>query len=118
NNLFIILRALFTAILILLSSFSAKALTIPPNMDFEFGDFTFWMLYDGIGSGMVANGWPQSIVGGPTGGLWGLPKVLPTPNRHTITNPTMGNDPNCGFPVVAPFPGNGFSARLGEIGVS
>lgn len=74
----------------------------PPNLDFEFANFTNWICE----IGNVA----------PTTGFvtWNPVSITPVANRHTIvTAATAGNDPFGGFPTLCPN-GSVASVRLGN----
>lgn len=82
---------------------NSQAGLCPPNLDFEFGDFTNWLCRTGtvyVGPGNV-----NSITWVGTG---------QTPNQHTIISAaTAGVDPYGGFPQICPN-GSGYSVKLGN----
>lgn len=93
----------FFLILVLMTNSAKKSLaqpvTCPPNIDFEFGDFTNWVC--GAGSATVPVTYP-------------LPVVPPQPGRHTIiAAATAGLDIYGNFPELCPN-GSGFSVKLGN----
>lgn len=77
--------------------------TCPPNLDFEFGDFTNWETFTGITD--VYDGKNRMV----------LNPSPPMPGRHQIisaaNNP--GLDPYGGFPQLCPYGGN-YSVKLGN----
>ena len=91
---------LLTTLFILFSSFSFSQ-GCPPNIDFEFGNFTNWECsigsVDAIGS--------QNVIT--------LAPSPPTANRHEIVNAASGNDYYGGFPQLCPY-GSTSSVRLGN----
>lgn len=98
------LHRIFTGVIIFL--FPATAFTqaglCPPNLDFEFGDFTNWVCRTGsvFGTGNV-----NTITWTGTG---------QAVNQHTIINAaTAGTDPYGGFPEICPN-GSNFSVKLGN----
>ncbi len=78
----------------------------PPNIDFEFGDFTGWQCWVGH----------TFDVGGSNKIIWdapGLP-VPPDPNRHLMLSaPSNLRDPFGNFPINCPN-GSGHSIKLGN----
>ncbi len=72
----------------------------PPNVDFEYGNFTNWILYRGT----------NTSVG--TTAVWTMATTAAAPGLHTVTSGT-GTDIFGGFPIVEPFGGN-FSLKLGR----
>lgn len=80
---------------------NAQAGLCPPNLDFEFGDFSNWACQAGIvdpGGNLILNPTP------------------PIPGRHTIIPAaTAGQDPYGFFPQNCPN-GSGFSVKLGNNG--
>jgi gliding motility-associated-like protein len=87
---------------IFLNTVNAQSGLCPPNLDFEFGDFTGWQCR----TGSVA------LVGGRNTITWtGIGQV---PGRHTIISAAIGGtDPYGGFPVSCPN-GSQFSVMLGN----
>ncbi|TMI62635.1 MAG: PKD domain-containing protein [Bacteroidetes bacterium] len=73
----------------------------PPNLDFEFGDFTNWVCR--TGNVILSNG-VNKVVWTGTGQV---------NDRHTIIPAGSGNDVYGGFPQSCPN-GSGFSVRLGS----
>ena len=99
-------KKLIIAIIFLHSFGSAKSQAglCPPNLDFEFGDFSNWICRTGT----------VSVSGGLNRINWtGMGQV---PGRHTIISAaTGGTDPYGGFPELCPN-GSGFSMKLGNNG--
>ncbi|MFI5221680.1 MAG: gliding motility-associated C-terminal domain-containing protein [Bacteroidia bacterium] len=73
----------------------AQTVFCPPNVDFEYGNFSNWYLYTGFCCPINTN-----ILSGPV------------TNRHTLTNISTPIDAYGGFPAVAPGGGN-HSVKLG-----
>jgi len=94
----IILRSFTVCLFICFQNFSAIA-QCPPNIDFEFGNFSGWQCYSGLYTG-----------GTPTPG-----PVFPTPGRHNMySNPPGNGFDSCGFfPKNCPN-GSGHSIRIGN----
>lgn len=92
-------HTLLTCIL-LPACFTAVA-QCPPNIDFEYGDFTNWTCYTGFVS--AASG--QNVIS--------LTPSGPVANRHTMYSPGAGYDPFGNFPVNCPN-GSGHSIKLGN----
>lgn len=92
----------FFLLTLLLSVNKIALAQCPPNIDFEFGDFTNWKCYTG------------SFV---SPSILSLFPSAPTPNRHTINAavPGSGLDPYGFFPIDCPN-GSGKSVRLGNSG--
>jgi gliding motility-associated-like protein len=113
----IILPALFSVFIALVPFLGySQPLSCPPNIDWEFGDFTGWTgLYGGPGNGANAgvltgappypNNVPQTVMQTPNVGFIG--------GRHTIMNTAMGTDFYGGFPVVSPNGGT-FAVKIGD----
>src|ERR1043165_8649400 len=74
-----------------------QAVPCPPNIDYDFGNFTNWSCYTGTCCPIMT----------PT-------NSGPVVNRHEITS-GAGVDPYGGFPVVAPGGGT-YSLKLGNDG--
>src|SRR5687768_9972400 len=103
-----------------------QTIPCPPNLDFEFGDFTLWEPQSG-GDGLPGKDATGTLPG--IQGVWapaganpamcpGLKSndytpvtIGPIANRHVITS--GGNDPFGGFPMVCPG-GGAHSLRLGN----
>jgi gliding motility-associated-like protein len=94
-------------LLVLLSSvatgyLNAQAGLCPPNLDFEFGDFTNWTCK----SGTVSSAGNINTLN--------LSTTAPIPGRHTIIDATnAGTDIYGGFPQLCPN-GSGHSVMLGN----
>src|SRR5690606_2372230 len=99
-----------TLLLSLCVSGYAQQIPCPPNLDFEFGDFTSWEPFIGTASPGVANppapAVPMTVVNNWQGGLGVIA------GRHTVTSGT-GTDYYGGFPVVAPG-GGSHSLKLSD----
>ncbi|MBK7559693.1 MAG: PKD domain-containing protein [Chitinophagaceae bacterium] len=77
----------------------------PPNIDFEYGDFTNWQCWTGV---TYVNGANENVIDL-------VPAVGPIPGRHTMLSsfPGDGRDPFGLFPVNCPN-GSGKSIKLGN----
>lgn len=86
-------------IAVFLSGFNSQA-QCPPNIDFEFGDFTGWKCYSQDG---YLGGTPSPTL------------TVPTPGRHDMLSIPPGNglDPYGDFPQNCPN-GSGHSIRIGH----
>lgn len=81
---------------------NASAQLCPPNLDFEYGDFSNWECRYGT----VVDSAGKNVVRLPNSGQ--------VPGRHTIISAaTAGLDPYGGFPELCPN-GSDFSVRLGN----
>ncbi len=100
----------------------------PPNLGFEWNNFTNWKCYNG-GATTVAtdNGTINTTVSGdPANGVasFYVPANLkagvgPKLNYQRVTSTNQKNDPYGNFPVVCPLPGAGkHSVKLGSDSVS
>lgn len=105
RKIFSLSKLLSTVMVLLLSSYQSMAQQIPcpPNIDFEFGDFTFWTAQTGAAS-------TGTTVSNFTSPVAVIPSTLP--GRFLVTGGT-GTDAYGGFPVVAPG-GGAHSLKLGN----
>ena len=94
-------RVVLTCCILCLFSWHVSAQSCPPNIDFEFGDFTGWQCYTGTfnTAGIVTVGLP----------------VQPIPGRHDMLSsvPGDGLDTYGRFPKNCPN-GSGHSIKLGN----
>src|SRR6478735_7721939 len=103
----LVVRPLVIAILLLLlpAGTELRAQSLPPNIDFSFGNFNNWKCYTGASSvGSTATGpyFTSPVLSGPVAG------------RHVITYSTGVS--TVGFPETAPG-GGLFSAKVGNSNV-
>jgi len=96
-------RSAVCILFILCFFFKANSQTCPPNLDFEFGDFTNWQCF--IGN--------TDTIGGKN--RMTLNPSAPVLNRHEIISASAnpGLDPYGGFPKLCPYGGD-FSVKLGN----
>ncbi|MGZ5190571.1 MAG: PKD domain-containing protein [Flavisolibacter sp.] len=81
----------------------SQATQCPPNIDFEFGNFTNWKCFTGT---VYQQGDSNFVIAGLSG---------PVENRHTIYNSSSAGvmDQYGNFPVLCPN-GSGYSIKLGN----
>jgi gliding motility-associated-like protein len=108
HQLFLRFLLLICTLLIAASGVNAQAYVCPSNIDFSFGNFTYWTCETGLsncrGACAATNGKAPVFGNALSSG--------PIPGRHTLT---YGSDTDkyVGFPVVAPG-GGIFSVRVGS----
>ena len=112
-------KRLILCLLIVFAATPAIAQNVcPPNIDFEFGDFTNWQCYTGGVSSTGGSGFPPNCPVGDN--IVNATPSVPIPGRHTIINPTSLIDPFGGFYITpgttSSTIGTSTVAKLGFVG--